>query len=79
MEIIAEMSAFAKETTAFQGAMEAFLESKEPTSLNIESIVVHEEVPEERGRSENCQSTEEAILGLASSRMAPTAEETDPG
>jgi hypothetical protein len=54
------------------------LESEEPTSAGIESIAGREEVP--TGHSENCQSTEGAVCGLASShRMLPIAKEMDPG
>jgi capsule polysaccharide export protein KpsE/RkpR len=44
---IAEMRTWQIETTACQEAMEACLESKEPTSLAVGSMVLHGEVPEE--------------------------------
>jgi hypothetical protein len=43
-EIIAEMWAWQKEMMACQEAMEACLKNREPTSVEIESIVVHEVV-----------------------------------
>jgi phage protein D len=46
-EIIAEMTAWRKETTACQEGTGACLESKEPTSLEIESVAVHEEARKE--------------------------------
>jgi hypothetical protein len=44
---IAEMGVWQKETMACQEAMDACLESKEPTSLEVESKAEHEEVPME--------------------------------
>jgi hypothetical protein len=41
------MKAWRKEPTACQEEMEDCLESKEPTSVEIEPVAVHEEVPEE--------------------------------
>jgi hypothetical protein len=43
----ASINAWRKETTACQEAMEACLDSKEPTSLEVVSEVEHEEVPKE--------------------------------
>lgn len=42
-----ELKAWRKETMAYQEVMEACLESKEPTSIEIEAIAVHEEVSKE--------------------------------
>jgi hypothetical protein len=41
------MKAWRKEMMACQEVMEACLESKEPTSMEIEAVAVHEEVPKE--------------------------------
>jgi hypothetical protein len=41
------VNAWRKETTACQEATEACLESKEPTSVEIESVAVHDDVPKE--------------------------------
>jgi hypothetical protein len=46
-EIIAEMRAWRKETMTCQEATEACLESKEPTSVETESVAVHDEVYKE--------------------------------
>jgi hypothetical protein len=46
------INAWRKDTTACQEATEACLESKEPTSLKVESIAVHEEVPKEEAAVE---------------------------
>jgi hypothetical protein len=46
------MRAWRKETTAYQEATDACLESKEPTSEEIESLVVHEEVRKEEAAVE---------------------------
>jgi hypothetical protein len=40
-----KMKTWRKEMTACQEATEASLESKEPTSVEIQPVVVHEEVP----------------------------------
>jgi hypothetical protein len=45
---IAEMGAWQKETIACQELTEACLEGKKPTSLEAESITVHEEVPKKK-------------------------------
>jgi hypothetical protein len=42
-EIITEVRAWRKETTTCHEATEACLESKEPTSVQMESVTVHEE------------------------------------
>jgi hypothetical protein len=42
-----KMKAWQKEMTVCQKVTEACLESKEPTSVEIESVVVQEEVPKE--------------------------------
>jgi hypothetical protein len=42
------MNVWRKETMAYQEVTEACLESEEPTSLETESIVVHDEVPTEK-------------------------------
>jgi hypothetical protein len=47
------MRAWLKETTACQEAMEARQESKVPTSLEVVSIAVHEEVPIEEAAVES--------------------------
>jgi hypothetical protein len=44
---------------ACQEAMEACLESKEPTSVEIESIVVHEEVPKEEAAVKTVRALKE--------------------
>jgi hypothetical protein len=44
---IVDMRTWRKETTACQEATEACLESKEPTSLEVESVAEHEEIPKE--------------------------------
>jgi hypothetical protein len=73
------MNAWRKETTACQEATEACLESKEPTSLETESVAVHEEVPTEDVAVKTVKRTEEAAWEPASScRAPPTAEETVP-
>jgi hypothetical protein len=46
-EIIAEMRAWRKETMACQEVTEACLESMEPKLMEIESVVVHVEVPKD--------------------------------
>jgi hypothetical protein len=47
-EITAEMRPWRNETMAFQETTEeVYLESKEPTSVKIGSVVMHEEVPKE--------------------------------
>jgi hypothetical protein len=48
------MGAWWKETTAYQEVMEACLESREPTSVEIKSVVVHDLSLKRRGRIENC-------------------------
>jgi hypothetical protein len=76
----ASTNAWRKEPTACQEGMEACLESKEPSSVEIEPVAVHEEVPEENAAVKTVKSTEEAVWGPASRRSAqPTAAETDPG
>jgi hypothetical protein len=49
---LAEMRTWRKETTACQDATEAFLESKKPTSLEVESKAEHDEVPKEEAAVE---------------------------
>jgi hypothetical protein len=72
----ASVNAWQKETVACQESMEACLESKKPTSAEIEPVVVHEEVPKE----EVAVRTEKVTWEPASSRWAQqTAERTDPG
>jgi hypothetical protein len=44
---IAEMGAWRNKMVACQETMKACLESKEPTSLEVESEAKHEEVPKE--------------------------------
>jgi hypothetical protein len=46
-EVIVEIRVWRKEMTACQEAMEACLESKEPTLVEVESVAMHEEVPKE--------------------------------
>jgi hypothetical protein len=55
------MKAWHKEKTAWQEAAETCLESKEPTSLERESEVEHEEIPKEEGCSGNVWSSEGAV------------------
>jgi hypothetical protein len=47
-EITAEMRPWRKETTTSQEGTEACLESQESTSVQIEFVAVHEEVPKEK-------------------------------
>jgi hypothetical protein len=49
-EIIAKMKAWSKEMMACKETMEACLESKEPASLEVESVAVHEEAPKEEAQ-----------------------------
>jgi hypothetical protein len=49
---IAEMRTWRKESTACQEVTEACLENKEPTSLEVESVVAHEEVTKEEATVE---------------------------
>jgi uncharacterized protein (DUF3084 family) len=44
---LAEMRAWRKEATACQEETEACLDGREPTSMEMESVAVHEEVPKE--------------------------------
>jgi hypothetical protein len=48
----ANMNVWQKETLACQEAMEACLESKEPTMLDVGFVAVHEEVPKEEATVE---------------------------
>jgi hypothetical protein len=41
----ASVNAWQKETVVCQEATEACVDNKEPTSVEIESVTVHEEVP----------------------------------
>lgn len=65
-----------KEMKAYLEEQELYLESKESTSVEIESVEVHEKVPKE----ESSAKTRRAIWGLASSRRTLlTAGEKDLG
>jgi hypothetical protein len=59
---------------------EACLKSKEPTSLEVEYVVVHEEVPKEEAAVGTVRALKKQYQGLAPSRKAPQSdEEMDPG
>jgi hypothetical protein len=79
-QTIAKVDAWLEEMKAWRKEMTDCLENKEPTSGEVESMVVHEHVPKEEAAMKTVKSTEEAAWGLASSRRAPRpAEEMDPG
>jgi hypothetical protein len=50
---IAEMTAWQKEMMACQESMEACLESKEPASVEVMAVALHEEVPKEEATVES--------------------------
>jgi hypothetical protein len=56
-DCVAELRTWRKETTACQEATEACLESKEPTSLKVESDAEHKEVPKEDAAMETFGTT----------------------
>jgi hypothetical protein len=58
-----------KKTAACQEATEVCLQSKEPTSVETESVAVHEDVPKE----EDCRHGPRAIVAAASRGMTHRA------
>jgi hypothetical protein len=62
------------------GKMEAYLERKEPTPVEMVNVAEHPDVPNEGAKVETVGALEDLYGEPESSRMAPpTAEETDPG
>jgi hypothetical protein len=79
-EEMGEMRAWRKGTTARQEETEACLESKDPTSVQIESVAVQEEAPKEEAAVETFGALKERHGRPASRRTAqPATDETDPG
>jgi hypothetical protein len=74
------INAWQKEMMACQEATEACLESKEPTSGEIESVAVHGEVPKEEGAVKTVRARKKWYGDPAPScNVPPTAEKMDPG
>jgi hypothetical protein len=61
---LAEMWGWRKEMTARQEVTEACLEVKEPTSLEVESAVMHEEVPKEKATVETFGALEKEEMAI---------------
>jgi hypothetical protein len=71
-----EMKSWQEETMTCQEVMEACLEkAKEPTSVEVKSVVVHEDVHKEDAAVKPIGALEEAAQGLAFSCRAPRETE----
>jgi hypothetical protein len=58
-----EMKAWRKEKTVCQEATEACLKNKEPTSVEMESVEMHEEVPKEKAAVKTLRALKEQYGG----------------